>query len=393
MLLSNNLHVNGVDEGIGRYVEPDTDKNLTNLVTGEEIKNDEYDFINLESASYYHIDKDSLNVTLWTRSLNGLTSINSLNGSVIYGILINSDPNSNTGIDGVDYDFQLRLDSNKKNAVKELKEISIEGYTKTIKSNKENYTKIIQKGANYINLDLDLAAIHTPDEFKVLFYAIFDPSSEQDNNSAKLLDYLRWIHLPQPEIAISTDPESIELTQGNNGDLTIKAKSNTSDAKIQFFFLNKPEDLKISFNNNSNSIDLPGGGEDRVQVTINADQTTNPRKLTLKLISEILIPGQTITYFNELYTNHTTTEDKPKGYIKNTVLKKQNFIQLQVNKYDIFDRIKDSWDKIGGPLTFIYIPLAAALPWIIKNLPRIRKNFENLKRKTKRDKKSSKSSS
>lgn len=32
--------------------------------------------------------------------------------------LINSDPYSNTGIDGADYDLLLRLDANKKNAVK-----------------------------------------------------------------------------------------------------------------------------------------------------------------------------------------------------------------------------------------------------------------------------------
>ena len=43
-------------------------------------------------------------------------------------------------------------------------------------------------------------------------------------------------------------------------------------------------------------------------------------------------------------------------------------IPLEVTKYDIFDEIYKVWEKLGGFLTFIYIPLAASLPWIIKKI-------------------------
>ena len=43
-------------------------------------------------------------------------------------------------------------------------------------------------------------------------------------------------------------------------------------------------------------------------------------------------------------------------------------IPLEVTKYDIFDEIYKVWEKLGGFLTFIYITLAASLPWIIKKI-------------------------
>ena len=185
MLLSNNFYVNAeISENV-RYIQQDNDLNLLNLLNGKVNNDTKYDFINLRSASYYYIDKNFLNVTFWIKSFNALTSINSLKGNITYGILINSDPQSNTGIDGVDYDLQLKLDSNKKSAKKELKEISIDGDTKTIRSHKENYTEFIQNEKNYINLNLDLPDIHLPPVFKVLFYAIFDPLKDEDNDSCK----------------------------------------------------------------------------------------------------------------------------------------------------------------------------------------------------------------
>ena len=82
MLLSNNFYVNAADT---RYVQQDNDKNLINLLNLEENHDEKYDFINLRSASYF-IGRNYLNVTLWIKSFNALTSMNSLNGSIIYGI-------------------------------------------------------------------------------------------------------------------------------------------------------------------------------------------------------------------------------------------------------------------------------------------------------------------
>ena len=47
-------------------------------------------------------------------------------------------------------------------------------------------------------------------------------------------------------------------------------------------------------------------------------------------------------------------------------------IPLEVIEYNILDEIYKIWEKLGGFLTFIYIPLAAVLPWIIKKIKNLK---------------------
>jgi len=145
------------------------------------------DFINLQSASYL-VNENFLNVTFWIKSLDKLPSTNSLRGNVTYGILINSDPSSNTGKDGVDYQYEITLDKNTEKVRKEFREISNEGYTKRIKAYTDAYYKILEKGNNYITMDLDLNDILSPKVFKVLFYAIYESPNNKNNDSSRFID-------------------------------------------------------------------------------------------------------------------------------------------------------------------------------------------------------------
>jgi hypothetical protein len=145
IFLINNFHVYAIDSNYLRGVAQDTDLNSRNLNDGKELVSKEYEFINLQSASYL-VNENFLNVTLWTKSLDKLTSGNLSDGNVTYGILINSDPSSNTGKDGVDYQFEIKLNNKNKQIAKELREISNEGYTKRIKIYNEDYNKILEEG-------------------------------------------------------------------------------------------------------------------------------------------------------------------------------------------------------------------------------------------------------
>jgi hypothetical protein len=394
MLLSNKFYVNAADI---RYVQQDNDKNLINLFNLEKNNDQKYDFINLRSASYF-IGKNYLNVTLWIKSFNSLTSMNSLNGSIIYGILINSDPYSNTGIDGVDYDLQLKLDSNKKSAMRELKEISIEGETKTITFHKENYTKLIQNEKKYINLNLALRDLHSPSVFSVLFYAIFEPINAEDKDSCKqdsckLLDYLKWINIPPPKVIISTAPDSINLRQESDELLTIFANSqSTSDTNIRFFFERPPQDLVIKFNNSTKSSEinlfLPSQQNNFVEATIKANQLTVPRKVNLKLNSEISIPDKEISYFSILYGNNTGVNKKENVLdVRNTVLKLPLIlVPLDIKEYDALQTTLDKYSKVFQTLSVIFGAIGAILTIILSYVKRpwVIKKFKNLKNKTNR---------
>jgi hypothetical protein len=367
IILVNHTSILAIESEYLRGVAQDTDLNLRNLTDGKELIDNELDFINLQSASYL-VNENFLNVTFWTKSLDKLTSTNSLYGNVTYGVLINSDPSSNTGKDGIDYQFEIKLDKNKEKVIKELREISNEGYTKRIKAYKDDYTKILEKGNNYITMDLELKEILTPKVFKALFYAIYESPNNKNNYSSRFIDYLRWVNIPPPEVTITTKPESINLIQGKDEVLTIFANSKSvSDVFIHFYFQNQPKNLDINFSDNY--VALPSMGEEFVEANIKANQNTDPRKATLKLISEFQFPNENIGYFNNVINNQTIQSEKESKYlVKNKVEKMATLIPLEVVKYDIFDEIYKIWEKLGGFLTFIYIPLAASLPWIIKKI-------------------------
>jgi hypothetical protein len=121
---------------------------------------------------------------------------------------------------------------------------------------------------------------------------------------------------------------------------------------------------------------LPSMGEEFVEATIKTNQNTDPRKVTLKLISEFQFPNENIAYFNNLNDdsiNDTDQSNNGKKYlIKNKVEKMATLIPLEIIEYNILDEIYKIWEKLGGFLTFIYIPLAAALPWIIKKIKNLK---------------------
>ena len=373
ILLVNNKSIFAIDSEYLRGVAQDTDLNLRNLTDGKELVSNELDFINLQSASYL-VNEKFLNITLWTKSLDKLLSTSSLFGNITYGALINSDPSSNTGKDGVDYQLEIKLNKNKKEVTKELNEISNEGYMKKIKTYNEDYNKIIEKRKNYINLDLDLKDILSPKVFKVLFYAIYETPANRNNDSFRIIDYLRWVNIPPPEVTITAKPESINLVQGKDEVVTIFANSRSiSDVFIHFYIQNEPKDLEINFSNNY--IVLPSMGEEFVEATIKTNQNTDPRKVTLKLISEFQFPNENIAYFNNLNYGINYTDQSNNGHkylIKNKVEKMATLIPLEITEYHILDEIYTIWEKLGGFLTFIYIPLAAALPWIIKKIKNLK---------------------
>jgi hypothetical protein len=368
----NNFYLYAIDSSYLRGVAQDTDLNLRNLNDGKEIVSKEYEFINLQSASYL-VNENFLNVTLWTKSLDKLTSGNLSDGNVTYGILINSDPSSNTGKDGVDYQFEIKLNNKNKQIAKELEEISNEGYTKRIKTYNEDYNKILEEGNNFINLDLGLKDILSPEVFKVLFYAIYEDSSSSTINntnyeSFRIIDYLRWVNIPPPEVNITFKPEPINLIQGKDEIITIFANSKSvSDIFVHFYIQNQPKDLDINFSNNY--IVVPSNGEEFVEVNLKSHPYTIPKKATLKLVSEIQFPNENIAYFSNLNNDNIEQSSPEQKYlIKNKVEKISTLIPIEITEYNIVDEIYKTWEKLGGFLTFIYVPLVALLPWMIKKI-------------------------
>jgi hypothetical protein len=52
-------------------------------------------------------------------------------------------------------------------------------------------------------------------------------------------------------------------------------------------------------------------------------------------------------------------------------------IPIQIIEYNIVDEIYKTWEKLGGFLTFIYVPLVALLPWMIKRIKSLKHKSTN----------------
>ena len=107
--------------------------------------------------------------------MNDLKTSN-FSGIVKYGILFNSDLNSYTGLDGIDYEYELTVNSTDQEKIitKELNEIAKEGYKKIISSEKINWNDFLDHNKNYIDLNVDLEKILNSEKYRVLFYTIFE---------------------------------------------------------------------------------------------------------------------------------------------------------------------------------------------------------------------------
>ena len=174
------------------------DNKIVDFPTNSDSLNN-YQFIDIDSVSYLY-NKNFLNATFWVKSLDQLKSSN-ITGIIRYGILVNSDLNLKTGLEGTDYEYELiiNISNNNKYITKELKEVSWKGDKKVILSdNKINWNDFFKGKNNYIDLNIDLRKILNSETYTILFYTIFQKLEKEDVNSLLIIDLTRrYIFLHQ----------------------------------------------------------------------------------------------------------------------------------------------------------------------------------------------------
>ena len=130
---------------------------------------------------------------------------------ITYGMLIDADDNNKTGVSGIDYNFQINSNIKAHTWNKILEKWSplpFGSFSTMTLTNESMYSGFFQTGKGFVSLSLNLSNILYPNKYKVLFYA------ETKNNSAESVDFTNWVHIPPPQIKISTNPRSLDLYRG-----------------------------------------------------------------------------------------------------------------------------------------------------------------------------------
>jgi hypothetical protein len=235
------------------------------------------------SKVYYLSNGKFLNATLWLVAPfkdkpSNKTEILS------YGMLIDADSNYATGVLGIDYRVGVTWNNATKSWTKvfdelgSLNELGKVG-EKTVVSPMPNYTGFFKSGEKYIDLSTDLSELGSPDNYRIIFYAV-----EKKQGTPLLADFSTWAYVPPPKFELSTNPDPVEVAQGENHTFTIQVKS-TSDnqpLRVENFVGKAPSNHHLIWDFNALS---KSNNSEPAPVTVRADGEAMAGSYTASVIT------------------------------------------------------------------------------------------------------------
>lgn len=231
------------------------------------------DYTDLIAITYLSNGKN-FNATMW---LSGIFFAKPPRDMVKYGILIDADANSKTGLFGFDYATEISWDG--KSWTKTFEERIRYNYVRPLNTEK-NFANFYDIGDKTVRLSFDLESIGSPEQYSVVFYTSED--KEIDGTVKTLNDISALVNIPPPEFFIATLPESIILKQGEEQRIQVQVKS-TTGFQPQVNFIALPiSDITLNFT--SNELLVPSFGVTSMPVDIIASENAVPgtRMLIIK---------------------------------------------------------------------------------------------------------------
>ena len=316
----------------------------------------------IQMITYFNMDGKILNAALW---LGGeLESDPGKLGAetVVYGLLVDSDSNEDTGKYGVDFQKEIQWNSELESWNTLLVEYSSPEHNRTI-SIESNSTVFFEEGQKYVLIPLEMDSITSPGRFKVLYYSvvIYSNDSKQrsnnsdsaeesisDNTSKMLVDLSSWIDIPPPTYSFSTTPSIIEIVRGEELDIGLQLVSSSGTLPDSVSFIPVEDSSKINIEQTS-------------KATLN--ETTSgisPASFRIRIPSGVNIGLHTIP----MLVNISTGSLFPSGFIElpgiNLSLPAENFASRYVNlTFSVIDppsmtqMFKDFWVTYGTPLAIL----------------------------------------
>jgi hypothetical protein len=224
---SDQLAYSSLSPSFGRQELIDSSSDWIDMLKGDTVSNIEPtgpQFTDIQSVNYLS-NGEFLNVTLWLSSILGLDSLNesSATRQIYYGILFDSDANNNTGFQGIDYQVEIKWNDTSKDWKFIYNEFSANGKTRNITTVVENLNNFYDRKSDSLWINTDLQYMGFPERYKAFVY------SYSLDNGRYLLDAARWIVIPPEGYKLSTIPEVISITKGEDkvADILINSTSGT----------------------------------------------------------------------------------------------------------------------------------------------------------------------
>ena len=212
----------------------------------------------IQTVTYSSAKGKILNATLW---LGGKVMSNpSVLGAkaIVYGVLVDSDNNKNTGKYGVDFQREIQWNSTVGNWNSLLVEYSSPQHSRTLEL-QGNFTGFFDENQTHVLIPLELDSITSPARFKVLYYALviygdrhnridedavnYTSTSSPTNKTADdgiskiVVDLSSWIDIPPPTYSFLTTPSPIEIVRGEEREVGLQLASSSGSLPNSISFL------------------------------------------------------------------------------------------------------------------------------------------------------------
>jgi hypothetical protein len=300
--------------------------------------NNNYGIYNDGNTATTHI------VTFFPRTLN----------SVTYGMYMDADNNNKTGIlAGIDYILSLNKADNDKSWSKQIQQWATPTVFRII-DRTDNYTGLFgrfpgrgqEEGS--INLSVDLDAIGSPDNYRVIFFA---KKGNATDVSDRVGDYTNWALIPPSKLEISVLPNPSEIRQEESKKVELQLKSNTAFDSQTRIFIKKTPGIDVEYN--SNLVQIPPFGLATIPLNIivsgNADigPQTIPLSINSSFPTEVY---QESSYSKSGFVNLGFKVPSTEANIVNQT----SDLTVEIQKrLDAGQKIATFWKDFGGPISLI----------------------------------------
>jgi hypothetical protein len=310
----------------------------------------------------YFSDGNILNATLWIKAGPDRISSNYEN-VVSYGMYIDADSDRETGWGGVDYQMEVAWQNEM--WIRRLIEWSSLGDARVLNI-QYPYTGFSEEMGNYVLLTLDLDDIVFPDKYKVIFYA----GEKEENSSISKIDFTNWVHIPPPELVVSTEPSSVDLRHGEIETITVHVNSTTGFEPV--VYLSAVNQSGIEWKFKLDELHIPSYGMESTSLQIKALENADSRPYMLNILANATFPSESLI---ETRSPVEAMSVLPKKIgIENTTEQATLMINVQA-PLTIQETITNFWNTFGEPMNFVYVVAAGITPWIfIKIREKLKKN-------------------
>jgi hypothetical protein len=370
-----------------------TSDNITNSPSfpNQEILDNRTDWIDLKTRNYttagdrttdiesvdYFSDGNNLGAILWLY-FPVRPQPNPINEEVDYGMYIDADFDDKTGYGGIEYKIEISWDNETKEWRKVLEKWSHYGESLTVQNQTIPFANFSKEGEHYVVLSADLDAMLSPKRYKAIFYG------EVRREGSLRTDFTRWVAIPPLELTLSSSPNSVDLRKGE--EKTIEVKVNTTQGYEPTVNLNATSHSKniiLDFTQNDTinvpvfTLRIPSYGIATIPLTITSSKDASIGPYTLFIFANSSFPAEEFIEPKAFTQKRTSSGPIPTSITSENIFTESTLLVTLEDPLTLIDHISDFWNKVGGPMSFIYGILAGISPWLYTRIKERRKEGNN----------------